>query len=197
MFLDLWLRNRWSAVGFWVHLVSTEGSSILGSSTLPPGHRRHDGPWCRECLIPSWSSMRSPESFLNYLIPVNVVNWSWNCWRGWLRQSSKSSHLHGHCWVLAGHRLDGLDGLDGLDRVSPRRFNPRCPPHCSASSAQGELEHAEDGDMTTPAVTLQHVLSGVHPGVKGLAQGETERHWKYIYIYTCLHMFTFHIYWLG
>ena len=117
MFLDLWLRNRWSAVGFWVHLVSTEGSSILGSSTLPPGHRRHDGPWCRECLIPSWSSMRSPESFLNYLIPVNVVNWSWNCWRGWLRQSSKSSHLHGHCWVLAGHRLDRLDGLDGLDPI--------------------------------------------------------------------------------
>ena len=30
--------------------------------------------------------------------------------------------------------------------------------------------------MTTPAVTLQHVLWGVHPGVKGLAQGETERH---------------------
>ena len=124
-----------------------------------------------------------------YLIPVNVVNWSWNCWRGWLRQSSKSSHLHGHCWVLAGHRLDeldGLDGLDGLHRVSPRprRLNPRCPPHCSGSSAQGELEHAEDGDMTTPAVTCS-TFCGVY--ILGWKVWLKERLKDTGSIYACLH----------
>lgn len=73
--------------------------------------------------------------------------------------------------------LPVIDLMDSMDSTGFHTVQPPSTPTSALlrSSTQGELEHAEDGGMTTPAVTLQHVSWVVHPGVKGLGQKKRER----------------------